>query len=61
MRKTYLPYAHQNIGDEDVESLVRALKNDCITTGPYIEEFEKAILNYRYSVDTLKYTTIILA
>lgn len=46
MRKTFLPYALQWIDDEDIEAVVQVLKSDWITTGPKIEEFEKALCSY---------------
>lgn len=46
MRRTYLPYAHQSISDEDIAGIVKVLKEDWITSGPYVNEFEKAICKY---------------
>lgn len=46
MRKTYLPYAHQSISHEDIDAVVKVLKGDWITTGPYIDEFEKSVCDY---------------
>lgn len=41
-----IPYGKQNIDDEDINAVVEVLKSDWITTGPKVEEFEKAIANY---------------
>jgi dTDP-4-amino-4,6-dideoxygalactose transaminase len=46
MRKTFLPYALQWIDDEDIAAVVKVLKSDWITTGPKIDEFEKALCSY---------------
>jgi UDP-4-amino-4,6-dideoxy-N-acetyl-beta-L-altrosamine transaminase len=46
MRNTYLPYARQNIDDEDVAAVVNVLKGDWITTGPCVDEFERAVCAY---------------
>jgi len=46
MRKTYLPYAHQSINDEDIAAVVKVLKSDWITSGPYVDKFEKAVCDY---------------
>jgi UDP-4-amino-4,6-dideoxy-N-acetyl-beta-L-altrosamine transaminase len=37
-----LPYGHQTIEEDDVEAVAAALRNDFLTTGPLVEEFEKA-------------------
>jgi perosamine synthetase len=36
-----LPYGRQTISDEDVESVVRALRSDFLTCGPEVEAFER--------------------
>lgn len=35
-----LPYGRQSISDEDVESVVRAIRSDFLTCGPEVEAFE---------------------
>src|SRR5207248_2692224 len=42
VRETFLPYARQVIEDDDVEAVVAALRSDWLTTGPRIEELERA-------------------
>ncbi|GAC1411977.1 MAG: UDP-4-amino-4,6-dideoxy-N-acetyl-beta-L-altrosamine transaminase [Actinomycetota bacterium] len=39
----FLPYSRQVIGDDDIEAVVRSLKGDFLTTGPLVDEFERAI------------------
>jgi len=38
-----IPYSRQSINKKDLKSVLSALKSDLVTTGPKIEEFEKAI------------------
>jgi dTDP-4-amino-4,6-dideoxygalactose transaminase len=38
-----IPYGRHSITDVDIESVVRALKSDWLTTGPQVEEFEAAL------------------
>jgi UDP-4-amino-4,6-dideoxy-N-acetyl-beta-L-altrosamine transaminase len=38
-----LPYGRQSIDDEDVAAVVAALRSDWLTTGPAVEEFERAV------------------
>jgi perosamine synthetase len=37
-----LPYGRQSISDEDLSAVIEVLKSDWLTTGPKVEEFEKA-------------------
>jgi len=41
-----IPYGKQFIGDEDIQAVVEVLHSDWLTTGPKVEEFEKAITGY---------------
>src|SRR5262249_54816380 len=43
VRSDVLPYGHHDITDDDVASVVRALRSGWLTTGPAIAEFEAAI------------------
>lgn len=48
-----IPYARQNISDEDITSVIEVLKSDWLTTGPAVEIFEQEVSNYckaRYAV-----------
>ena len=40
---TYLHYGHQQITDEDIEEVVKALKSDWLTQGPCVTAFENAV------------------
>jgi perosamine synthetase len=42
MRERFLPYGRQHIDDEDISAVVAALRSDWLTTGPRVEEFERA-------------------
>jgi len=41
-----IPYGKHHIDDDDIKAVVDVLKNECLTQGPMIEKFEKAICNY---------------
>ena len=41
-----IPYGKQSIDDEDIHSVVSALKGEFLTTGPLVAEFEKQIGEY---------------
>ena len=43
--KKLLFYSQQTIDSDDINEVVKALKSDLITTGPYVEKFEKKIVN----------------
>lgn len=38
----FLPYGRQTIDDDDVAAVAEALRGDFLTTGPRVEEFERA-------------------
>lgn len=42
VRKTLLPYGRQSIDEDDIQSVVTALRSDWLTTGPKVGEFEEA-------------------
>jgi perosamine synthetase len=46
VRKTLMPYGHQQIDDEDINAVIEALRSDWITTGPKVAEFEEAFAAY---------------
>ncbi|SFM23597.1 UDP-4-amino-4,6-dideoxy-N-acetyl-beta-L-altrosamine transaminase [Gracilibacillus orientalis] len=48
-KNSFIPYGHQTIDDDDINSVISILKSDYLTTGPAVERFEKSIANY---VDT---------
>lgn len=41
-----IPYSRQSVSDEDVRAVTEVLKSDWLTTGPKVEEFEKALCEY---------------
>ncbi|MFK2823629.1 UDP-4-amino-4,6-dideoxy-N-acetyl-beta-L-altrosamine transaminase [Arcobacter sp. YIC-80] len=41
-----IPYGKQTIEEDDISSVVEILRSDYLTTGPKVEEFEKAIAKY---------------
>ena len=48
-----IPYSRQDITNEEIQAVVEALRSDFLTTGPKVEEFEKAIAGYcgaRYAI-----------
>lgn len=45
-RSSFLPYAQQDIDEQDIEAVVDVLKSDWLTTGPKIEQFEREIADY---------------
>jgi len=45
-RVSYLAYGHQWIDDHDIESVINVLKGDYLTTGPYVDEFERQVAEY---------------
>ena len=40
VRRTLLPYGHQNISETDIDAVVSVLRSDGITTGLKVVEFE---------------------
>lgn len=48
-----IPYGRQNITEDDIEAVIKALKSDYLTQGPRINEFEEefaAYVNSKYAV-----------
>lgn len=41
-----IPYGKQDITDEDIQAVVKALKSDYLTQGPLISEFESKFADY---------------
>ncbi len=44
VRTTFLPYARQQISDDDVAAVSDALRSDWLTTGPRVPDFEAAMV-----------------
>ncbi|WP_075883278.1 DegT/DnrJ/EryC1/StrS family aminotransferase [Candidatus Protochlamydia sp. W-9] len=61
---SFIPYAKQTIEQEDIESVMNALKEDAITRGPPVKAFEEAIANdcnVRYAVAFTNGTAALMA
>tara|TARA_Y100000590_G_scaffold427906_1_gene538630 strand:+ start:1213 stop:2391 length:1179 start_codon:yes stop_codon:yes gene_type:complete len=43
LTKKNLPYGNHFISDSDIKSVIEVLKTDWLTTGPYVENFEKVL------------------
>ena len=41
-----IPYGKQSIDEEDIQAVIDVLKSEYLTTGPKVEEFEKAVAAY---------------
>lgn len=41
-----IPYARQNIDDEDVQAVIEVLRSDYLTQGPAVPAFERAVIDY---------------
>jgi len=46
VRQEMLPYARQQIGEDDIAAVVEVLRSDFLTTGPAVERFERAFADY---------------
>jgi len=42
----FIPYGHQSIDDEDIQSVIEVLKGDWLTTGPTVDRFEQELAKY---------------
>lgn len=42
----FIPYGKQTISEDDINSVIKVLKSDFLTTGPTIKEFEDEIASY---------------
>lgn len=42
----FIPYGRQWIDQDDIDAVVDVLKSDYVTTGPAVEQFEKAVAKY---------------
>ena len=42
----YIPYGKQYLDKSDKQSVLNSITNGMITTGPFVEKFEKHIKNY---------------
>lgn len=46
VRESYLSYGKQTIDDSDINQVIKVLKGDYLTTGPYVKEFEDKVAKY---------------
>ncbi len=46
VRKQYLPYGRQWIGEDDIKAVASILRSDFLTTGPILKDFEEKVANY---------------
>lgn len=46
VREDLLPYGHQWLDDEDVAAVVEVLRDDWLTQGPKVDEFERRVADY---------------
>lgn len=46
VRDTLLPYGRQFIDEEDIQAVVDILRSDWLTTGPKVDEFERAFADF---------------
>ena len=53
----YIPYGRQFIDNSDKKSVLKALSNDLITTGPLVARFERQIKN-TLSVNIAMYVVV---
>lgn len=42
VRRCILPYGHQTIDESDIAAVIQVLRSDWLTTGPRVQEFERA-------------------
>jgi len=45
-RSTLLPYGRQCVDEEDIAAVVAVLRSDWLTTGPMVEQFERAFAEF---------------
>jgi perosamine synthetase len=46
VRETLLPYGRQQIDDDDIAQVIDVLRSDWLTTGPKVDEFERAFAEF---------------
>lgn len=64
IRTKLLPYGRQTIDDDDIQAVVEVLRSDWLTTGPKVEEFERALAAFtgtKYAVAVSNGTTALHA
>ncbi len=53
IRGAMLPYSHQTVDEQDVQSVVEVLRSDWLTTGPKVAEFERCLADTVGAVDAV--------
>src|SRR5258706_2999406 len=51
--KDFIAYGRQSIGEDDVQSVIEALRSPFLTTGPRVKEFEQALCRYVGSTEAI--------
>ena len=46
VRTSLLPYGHQSIDSADIQAVINVLNGDWLTTGPFVQKFERAVAGY---------------
>ena len=46
VRSTLLPYGRQTVDEDDIAAVAEVLRSDWLTTGPKVEEFERAFATF---------------
>lgn len=57
VRTTMLPYARQNINDDDRRAVDSVLKSNWLTTGPKVKGFESAVTDYTGATEGVAVST----
>lgn len=57
VRESLLPYGHQQIDEEDIESVADVLRSPWITSGPKVREFEEAIATFVGARDAITFSS----
>jgi len=42
----FIPYGHQCVDEDDINSVVEVLRSDFLTQGPKVKEFEDSLAAY---------------
>src|SRR6266404_4806673 len=53
IRADILPYGRQSLDDDDIAAVTNSLRSDWLTTGPTIEEFERAFAEFTGTIEAV--------
>jgi perosamine synthetase len=42
----FIPYGRQTIDEDDIQAVIQVLRSDWLTTGPMVEQFERAVADF---------------